>query len=818
MSNKPLPPHKYQRRNQGIAPLRPQDDGKTFIHRGKETEYYHKEWVKSASWKPHQCLGTDTETLDGYARYISMESSKVATWKKNRTPNTYSFTGKVKEVKSFVECIDAYVDEGRKYSKKRSKKVGKKTVEWMDRKWMTDQYFFYNLKFDSQAILKWLNKFEYTGKVNPDHKVILEDLLSDKEADGHEAWIDRLLTTGELIIPMGSFNKRKEIKKDCYEMETIYKWIEVIYLEGKWLTFKFKNMTRLVGGERFSISDLNFWDISQFYFKMPLMVASKKTLGYGKMETTFDGEKLDVSRLGEKDVLFVGEHFPYDTEDYKIADYWDYYEEDIKKYAIIDAELCGQLTRAKCQEYLDSGVRWRRTYSPANVAQTHLMDLGFNQTVNLMESDEDFMELMTMGQEAANGGNFDVSQIGLIPEECVQPDIVSAYPYTMYHLNSLMETKEEKKGKKTVYKDYVVGAICSGNDEATFLEWLEERETYEIGFVEVQIEFPKGLNWYPILEEVNGCLTAPRIVNRTITADELVEALKWKPISVKYGDWVFHSPPKKGKTYPFRKAITRLYKMKMDSPKDSAQYSVSKVSINSLFGKNFQVVDDQMGKMWNVAYAATITGATRARLAEINRLNGFKAISMATDGVIFKSKDLKVIPERPLPAPYNLGEWEEGERGEAIILGSGLYSFISEPVEDYESVWLQGVLPPREFKTTYRGSAKLFLNESQHNDWKHFAMEHSDKKELFTTKARPKSMKESRMKKDYELINIFIEQEYKLRPFGDSTKRKCPIRPTTFGDLLKNTYQLLPYESAAESLSYAIIMKDIAKGVEEDDI
>ena len=813
MSDKPLPPLKYQRRNQGIPPLRPEDDGKTFIVKGEEVEYNHLDWVQKASWKPHQCLGADSETKNGYARKVSMEASKVATWNTNRTPKSYSFKGKVKDVNSFMDWVNAFVDEGRKYTKKRSKKTadrydGKLTMtkEWVDRNWMTDEYYFYNLRFDIQAALKWLNKFVYTGKINPEHKVILADLLS-----GEEAWLDRLLLTGSLIIPTGSFLNHET-------GETVYKWMEIIYLEGKWFNIKFNNMTRLVDGERYSISDLNFWDISQFYFKSPLTVAAKQTLGYGKMEKCFDGSKLDVSRLDEKDVLFIGKHFPYDTEDYTIADYWTYYERDLNRYAIIDAELCGQLTREKAKDYLKSGVRWRRTYSPANVAQTHLIDLGFTESVNLMETDEQFMELQRMGQEAANGGNFDVSEIGLIPEECVQPDIVSAYPYFMYHLNSLMETRQEKKGKKIVYKDYVVGAICSGDDEETFMEWMNERQPYEVGFVEVQIEFPKGMNWYPILEEVNGCLTAPRCVDRTITADEFAEALKWNPLSVKIGKWVFHTPPSEGKKFPFRKAITRLYKMKMDSPDGSAEKSVAKCAINSLFGKNYQVVNESMGKIWNVAFGATITGACRAKLAELNRLNGFKAISMATDGVIFRSKDLKILPERTLPAPYNLGEWEIGERGECIILGSGLYSFISEPVEDYDSEWLKGVLPPREFKTTYRGSAKLFLNESQHNDWKNFAMEHSDKKELFTSKARPKSLKESRMKKDYELINIFIEQEYKLRPFGDSTKRKCPIRPNTFGDLLTNTFQLLPYESAAESLSYAIMMKDIAAGVEDHDI
>ena len=68
-------------------------------------------------------------------------------------------------------------------------------------------------------------------------------------------------------------------------------------------------------------------------------------------------------------------------------------------------------------------------------------------------------------------------------------------------------------------------------------------------------------------------------------------------------------------------------------------------------------------------------------------------------------------------------------------------------------------------------------------------------------------MKQARMSKDYSLINVFTPQEYKLKPFGDSTKRKCPIRPKTFGDLLDNQYKLVPYESAVEALAYKAIVE-----------
>jgi len=811
LSHKPLPNYKYQKRKALPPMLRPEDDGKTFIDaKGNEYTYSIDDKVRTASWRTSVLLGADTETSHGKAFCISVEKSVATGWTANRKPSGFKYEGHVVYVNDFFECLFAFVNDGRGYEKKRSKKVanrydGKLTVtkEWVDRNWMTDQYFYWNQKFDMQAIFKHLISYKYEGKLSPKHTLIMADIMS-----GEESYLDRILATGELIIPYGSYEQRVEIKKDCYKMETVYQWVEAVYLEGKWASFSFHNIWKIKKGKKYAIKPLEMWDIAQFFGKTRLDTAAKKELGYGKVETCFDGSKLDASRLDEENVMFEGKHFPYDPEDYEIESYRSYYKSDIEKYAIVDCELAGQLARKKAQEYIDAGVRFVRAYSPSNVAQTYLLDTWEHpQTVNLMETDTSFKELMRMGQEAYNGGNFDVQAIGFFPD-CVQVDLVSAYIYIQYHLPALMSTDVTMKGKKKIYKEKIEGAIIKGDESNSelFLEWMEERKPYSVGFIEVKMEFPKGLNWYPILEEVKGCLTAPRIVHRTITADELVEALKWNPISVEYGEWVFHQEPSTPK-YPFKKTLSALFKMKQDAEKGSAAYKVAKTTICSLYGKLKQDVDNEMGKLWNVAYAAVICGSTRARLAEINRLNGMKAISMATDGVIFRKSDLKVIPKRPLTAPDNLGEWEDDESGDVLIMGSGLYSFIGEEAEDYDNEWLQGVQAPRHFKTTYRGSAKLFLNASRHNDWKSFAEENCKESELKVVKSRPKSMKQARMSKDYSLINVFTPQEYKLKPFGDSTKRKCPIRPKTFGDLLDNQYKLVPYESAVEALAYKAIVE-----------
>jgi hypothetical protein len=219
--------------------------------------------------------------------------------------------------------------------------------------------------------------------------------------------------------------------------------------------------------------------------------------------------------------------------------------------------------------------------------------------------------------------------------------------------------------------------------------------------------------------------------------------------------------------------------MKNSSEKGSVEYQVAKTCLNSLYGKTIQAVNNKAGKLWNPFYAATITGATRARLAELIRVNNFDALSVATDGVLFPSDKLVHIPQRPLPAPYNLGEWELEERGELAMLMSGVYS-----------------IKTLEFtKTVFRGSASLFLRDFREGGLFRFCEENENRSTKSATIRRPYSAGEARVRSDMSLMNIFEEFSYTIRPAGDSTKRLWGRqKPQTFGDLLHTWWDSYPHE------------------------
>ena len=209
---------------------------------------------------------------------------------------------------------------------------------------------------------------------------------------------------------------------------------------------------------------------------------------------------------------------------------------------------------------------------------------------------------------------------------------------------------------------------------------------------------------------------------------------------------------------------------------DKMRYGVSKICLNSVYGKTRQAVNNRAGSLWNPFYASTVTGATRARLAELIRMNDYSALSVATDGVLFPMDELRVIPERPLPAPSNLGQWELEENGELALLMSGVYSMKGE---DF-------------VKTVYRGHASLFLNEF---DLFRFCEMNMGESVLRTTTRRPYSAGEARVRGDMTLMNRFREVDFSIRPAGDSSKRLWGRQtPEYFGELLSQWWTSTPHE------------------------
>ena len=626
-------------------------------------------------------IGSDTETKRGK---VWLFSTEAGVW----------------ETPTFAHLISILYNEDHTRKWKKGGKRGRRCLE----------HFFWNLKFDAQAVLKTLAD-----------QVILDLIKSREEEDeiGSNKVIVNVDTGDYLPVRKG-------------------KMIEVSYLEGKSLIFTPQNWYR----GRFKLGPCHWWDIAQYYNKLNLNKASEIYLGEHKIEMLFDGSILDASRFDDDE-------------------YTDYYREDIDEYAIQDAVLAGKLARRKRDEFVEAGVRFIRPYSLANSAQRALLDTCSVPTVNDYAKREKTRLILQQANTAYRGGWFETTGSGYHPS-VICMDLVSAYPYIIYHLPDLGDKE---------------GTWFRGSGEDDFVQWLNYRAPFSVGFCEAFFLFDAGLPWYPLARmSSTGTIVSPRMVRGWFTAEEIVEAMKWPHSQCIIGDWCFFQDTE---IRPFQPFIRRFYEMKKNSPKDSAEYSVAKIMLNSIYGKKIQAINNNAGSLWSPAYAATITGATRARLAELVRLNDYSAVGVATDGVLLPSDSLHTVPPRPLPAPYDLGEWEMEDEGELCVLMSGVYS-----IRDHLKT-----------KTKFRGSASLFLKGYDNGGLFQFCQDNANEYTKSTSFRRPYSAKEARMRNDMSLINIFTEHTYTIRPCGDSTKRLWSgATPDTFGDLLSQWWTSTPHQ------------------------
>mgnify|MGYP003133244162 CR=1 FL=1 len=638
------------------------------------------------SLHPSQIMGADTETVGGKVWLFSTEKG-------------------VWEIESLMDLLRILYNDDH-------------SREWrnMKRGRVAKEFFFWNLKFDSQAIFHLL-----------DHEVIL-DLIASRTEEGE-------IGSNEITI---------NAETCTYEPKVKGKMIQIRYLEGKSLEFRPLNWKR----NRAKLGPVYWWDISQYYNKMRLKTASQIYLNDNKIEKCFDGSILDAGRFDD-------------------PEYRDYYREDIDKYAIHDAVLAGRLARRKRDEFHEAGVRFIRPYSLANTAQRACLDSCTVPTINLYRREKN-LPILRYALSAYQGGWFETQGSGFYPG--VQGiDLASAYPYIMYHLPDI-DVRHENH----------LDSWIMGSGGPSLENWLTVSDPLAIGFIEATFLFEPGLPFYPLAKMSNtGTIVTPRLIRGFFTADEVKEALQWPLVDVAFGRWAYFSDISRNR--PFQPFIEKFYRMKMTSPKDSAEYAVSKTMLCSLYGKTIQAVNDKAGKMWNPIYASAITGATRSRLAELVRVNGMSALSIATDGGIFPQGELTRIPNRPLPAPFNLGQWELEEEGDLTLLMSGVYS-----VQNADFV-----------KTTFRGSASYFLRDHQETGLRGFCQDHAFEDHVTTQIRRPYSAGEARMKGDMSLMNVFAPHQYTIRPCGDTTKRLWTrsTAPRIFGDLLDDWWISTPHES-----------------------
>ena len=644
------------------------------------------------------------------------------------------------------------------------------------------QFYFFNLGYDATAILKTLHPDAI------DHLILGDSGIIDTQTWNLEPQAQQISIPNPNLgkkNSKGKPDKRKKIKvwvlgdETDYELLPFNRYIQVSYLPKKHLCIEpIKYYTKGVKWGK-----IDCWDIRPFCGGGSLNRNAKKHLNESKLDFTEDEMSL-MGSLTPEGVAFSVKNC-----------------QKVIEYAEVDANLTARLAWKIVHGFESNGVRMKRPYSPASVAERAALDRCDIPTMN--DHVENRWHHVLSAWTAYQGGWFESVGSGYHPYVHAF-DITSAYPHVMWWLPCI---------DRGVWLGTPEGDPM---DEAW--EYLKEKWTpYALSYFEAEVIFPEGLNIYPAAKKSDfaGCLMNPRTVYGWFTGDEIVEFEKWGA-DIGIERWSAFIPEddnepapdvQDGVRYPYRPFIQHFYgnKLQQDMLKGTPQYdeevrAINKLMINSIYGKTVQAIEKEnvriTGKLWNPFYAAVITAGCRSRMAEMIRLNGQESIlAVNTDGLIFKATEGLQMPENPMPVLFdgervNLGDWDNDGSGALLLMMSGVYSIIKEE--------LKGAV--LKAKTTFRGAYSMFIDHRDDEgnlrsdlygeDWLTFCTRYEDQSEVVRNETinptmRPFSLGEAKVRSNYQLANVFRIVDLKITACGDSAKRRWETKPQTFGDLME---------------------------------
>jgi len=357
---------------------------------------------------------------------------------------------------------------------------------------------------------------------------------------------------------------------------------------------------------------IDFFDLFQF-FNTSLEKASQRWLSEGK-------HPIDSARI-DRDAAYRREN-----------------HDAIEQYCLRDSELTKRLADINTDLFAQVDVRSNKWYSPAFISEKYFLRHTDFPRLHLKEAQR-------YAYYSYAGGRFEVFKRGYA-DEVYKYDIHSAYPYAMRDLPNL------DLGRWDFLHEYDESA-----DMAFCKVRLKSRENY------VQ----------PVHYKLGSLVVYPQADRhiRILTKPELDMILEYDLAEVKViNGWHFYNTHG---DYPFRK-IDEIWEWRQDlkDEKDPRE-KVIKLIMNSIYGKQIQINPRRLptdelvtGNLFLPAYASEITARTRCTLVRECIERELSPIAFFTDAILLDSAESF--------STGGLGCWGLEARGEAVILGSGIYS------------------------------------------------------------------------------------------------------------------------------------------------
>ncbi len=359
---------------------------------------------------------------------------------------------------------------------------------------------------------------------------------------------------------------------------------------------------------------VKIWDICQYY-SMSLNKAAEIYLGKKKID-------IETKKF---------------TEDYR-KENW----EKIVEYCIQDSVLTSELGNFLIRKLSEFGVRTTALYSAASLSFRYYADCG--KIITSWRLWQNHKKLLQIALDSYQGGKFEITARGSFTG--YEYDITSAYPYEIQNLADISFAR-------VIYSK-------------------EIPEDAYYGFIRCRIYNPEGL-YIPCGLMMDFVRVYPAgEFYCTITLQEYLYMVKDLGLRIDILEGAFLIL--KNITFPYRKTTLKLFDLKAlyKKKKDKMLTNVSKLMLNSFYGKSVQMIEDykgiyNAGQGWNPIYGSIITANCRIKICKIQNLMQKKCLAVHTDSVI----TLEPIPEEFTSG--GIGNFEFVEKGKGCIIACGQY-------------------------------------------------------------------------------------------------------------------------------------------------
>jgi hypothetical protein len=425
----------------------------------------------------------------------------------------------------------------------------------------------------------------------------------------------------------------------------------------------------------------------------------------------------------------------------------------MRKYCLQDAALTEGLARVFLDACNGFGIFSKNYCSPASLATHYFMSKIDIPTLHSMTQGKKLRA--KLAYNAYKGGFITTFKKGRFDHVYLY-DINSAYPDQMTRLPDMTRGRF-KFGLQDIPTDATMG-------------WMEciietEKENFKP-------YYPAYFSPVPVyVKKLNKNYYFVGKVKTTITLLEyqaLKNDFKITPTMGIY--WIPTDEP----VYLYRDIVNELYHLKSEyKTGDKNYYALIKILLNGFYGKTIQKIpvaesrEFNTGNLFNPFHASYITAGCRIQVYEfIKRHGALNVIGVMTDGVAY---------EKPVKEPLSkdLGAWGLDMEGEAVFIGSGLYT-IRDKVSGKVKTATRG------FKTTDR------------LDFFDMLYENKDRGAIELSQTVRLTYKEALRVKKFVDWNL-IKDGIKRININCDNKRIWAGQWATCGDVLTSTVDSAPY-------------------------